>query len=136
MRGQVSLEFFLLLGIALIVILWLTNYYNFSRESSINASFAEQQKIVGAELARASNLAYIDGLSVELSAPCPKIEDKKNPILVSHNQSYLFLFSSASNISIQTVSNFSFDDFVLDCTYKTLCVKKVADAVDITFGGC
>ncbi|MEK6924166.1 MAG: hypothetical protein AABW54_02925 [Candidatus Micrarchaeota archaeon] len=69
-RGQVSLEFFLIIALFLVFALWLYNFHGVFAEGVYSSGLAYQQRMVASSVARLAGAACLNGLNLSFQLPC------------------------------------------------------------------
>ena len=70
MRGQLSVEMFIAVTLALIFFGWMANFVNAFQSSQLSTSVYSQEKAVASTLARLANAACTTNVSIQVALPC------------------------------------------------------------------
>ena len=79
MRGQLSVEMFIAMSLALVFFGWLANFAGAWSSTQASSSVAAQERMVASSLARLANAACVSSASVEITLPCISVGSQTAP---------------------------------------------------------
>jgi hypothetical protein len=94
MRGQLSIEMFIAMSLALLFFGWLANFANAASSSQASSSILAQEKAVASTLARLANTACVTNTSIQIPLPC----------ISTGSQTIPAYFINATNRTIRVVA--------------------------------
>lgn len=136
-RGQISIEFFLVLSLFALLLYWFNYSSVVAKDSFGGSSFLVQQKFLAKDLAASANAACAWQEKTTVFLPCLKAGNAEKPFEVNASGNRLMVYSLGSpqkTVSVETVC--SLNQTLLRLCGQGLCVDGSSGLVTFSEGEC